>query len=333
MGGERSLYSQPEISRKRSTSSHREDSTVHGLKKSFSEGNIQIGGRRQGRYWILTIPKEEFDLFEWEIRIDDEATNVVWMKGQQEIGESGYEHWQIVVGYNKKVSLHQIREDFGHFHAELTRSKAAENYVWKDETAVPFTKFEIGDKPMNRNDKKDWEQIWNLAKEGKIEQVPPDLRIRSYTTLRKIQEDFQKPRFIFREAVCYWGPTGVGKSHRSWNEALATGKDVYVKCPRSKFWTGYQGEPIVIIEEFRGRIDITYLLIWLDRYPHRVEIKCSGRPSEVEYIIINSNLHPRKWYPDLDDATYQALKRRLKIVHMHGEFEKHDPTTCPDCLL
>jgi hypothetical protein len=31
---------------------------------------------------------------------------------------------------------------------------------------------------------------------------------------------------------------------------------------------------------------------------------------------ITSNIHPRQWYPDLDEATMDALLRRLTIINM-----------------
>jgi len=67
------------------------------------------------------------------------------------------------------------------------------------------------------------------------------------------------------------------------------------------------------MDEFRGAIDIGHLLRWLDRYPVIVEVKGSSAVLKAEKIWITSNLHPREWYPLLDEATYLALERRLII--------------------
>lgn len=77
------------------------------------------------------------------------------------------------------------------------------------------------------------------------------------------------------------------------------------------------GEPHIIIDEFRGGIDISHMLRWLDRYPVRVELKGSSAPLKATKIWITSNLHPLNWYPDLDHETKQALLRRVEIT----EFE------------
>jgi len=121
------------------------------------------------------------------------------------------------------------------------------------------------------------------------------------------------PSFVDRRAVVFWGATGTGKSHRAWERA---GVGAYSKCPRSKFWCGYRGEESVVIDEFRGGIDISHLLRWLDRYPVRVEVKGSSKPLMAKSYFITSNLHPRNWYPDLDRETYLALERRLEIVEV-----------------
>lgn len=116
------------------------------------------------------------------------------------------------------------------------------------------------------------------------------------------------------ERTChvYWGATGTGKSRRAWELA---GMDAYSKDPRSKFWCGYFGQDKVVIDEFRGGIDVSHLLRWLDRYPVSVEIKGSSVPLAAREYYITSNLNPRQWYPDIDEETLNALLRRLNIIH------------------
>jgi hypothetical protein len=115
-----------------------------------------------------------------------------------------------------------------------------------------------------------------------------------------------------REVKCYWGSTGTGKSRRAWSEATF---EAYPKDPRSKFWDGYRGEENVVVDEFRGGIDISHILRWTDRYPVLVEVKGSTTVLKAKNIYFTSNIHPRDWYPDLDEETKNALLRRMDIVH------------------
>lgn len=262
-----------------------------------------MSGPPQGRFWILTVPYHE-----WTPYL---PTGVTWIRGQLELGDSGYKHWQIVICLTKKGRLASVRSIFGSHHAEITRSAAADEYVWKDDTAVIGTRFELGKKPFRRSCANDWDAIWESAKDGDIGAIPSSIRIQSYAAIRRIAADYARPVAIVRSCMVYWGPTGTGKSRRAWDEA---GLDAYPKSPRSKFWCGYQGNANVILDEFRGAIDIAYLLTWLDRYPVLVEVKGSSVVLRAEKIWITSNIHPAEWYPGLDPSTLEALLRRLTIV-------------------
>lgn len=74
------------------------------------------------------------------------------------------------------------------------------------------------------------------------------------------------------------------------------------------------------MDEFRGGIDISHLLRWLDRYPVIVECKFGAVTFSAKTIWITSNIHPRDWYPDLDQETKDALVRRLEITHFINPF-------------
>lgn len=92
------------------------------------------GSRRQGVFWVLTIPHAFFTPFL--------PPSVTWIKGQLERGDGGFLHWQILVAFAAKKSLGAVRECFGAVHAELSRSESADRYVWKDDTAVEGTRLE-----------------------------------------------------------------------------------------------------------------------------------------------------------------------------------------------
>lgn len=95
----------------------------------------------QGRFWILTIPYADFT------QPSVLPPNVTFIKGQLELAASGFEHWQLVACFGRKVRLAAVKSVFGSTaHAELTRSSAANNYVFKEETSVDpaINRFELG---------------------------------------------------------------------------------------------------------------------------------------------------------------------------------------------
>jgi len=261
--------------------------------------------RRQGIFWILTIPHDQY------AAPTELPAGLSWIKGQEELGATGYRHWQLVVALSRKSALAGVVSIFPGAHAELSRSAAANEYVWKDDTAVPNSRFEFGAKPIRRNSKTDWESVWTAAQSGDLLAVPANVRVVSYRTLRAIGADYDNPVGIVRTTYCFWGPTGTGKSRRAWEEA---GMDAYAKDPRSKFWCGYRDQQNVVLDEFRGGIDISHILRWLDRYPVRVELKGSSRPLKAATFWITSNVRPEHWYPDCDPSTIDALMRRLVVT-------------------
>ena len=205
----------------------------------------------QGKYWLLTIPHHCYVPFL--------HSQVAYTRGQVEQGEStNYLHWQLLVVFKAKVRLRAVKKLFGNeAHAELSRSSAASDYVWKEETRVEGTQFELGRKPINRANKDDWEEVWRNCKEGKVEEIPADIRVRCYNTIKRIEKDHLKPVACERVVYVFWGKTGVGKTKRAWEEA---GIEAYPKDPCTKFWDGYNGQENVVIDEFRGAIGISHVL-------------------------------------------------------------------------
>jgi len=264
----------------------------------------------QARWWILTIPHAHFTPWLFP--------GASYIRGQLESGAgTNYLHWQLVVQFERPTRLAAIKRGLGDAcHAEPTKSAAALEYVWKDDTRVDGTQFELGERRLQRNNDKDWETIRTSAKRGALDDIPADVYIRSYSSLKRIAVDHMEPVGIQKEIHVFWGRTGSGKSRRAWDEA---GIGAYPKDPRSKFWDGYASHSNVVIDEFRGGIDVAHMLRWLDRYPVIVEVKGSSVVFRAQKIWITSNLHPDMWYPDLDQETKQALLRRFtSITHFDG---------------
>lgn len=174
----------------------------------------------QGIYWLLTIPHANF--------IPYQPPSVQYIRGQLERGENtNYLHWQILVAFQRKCRLAAVTKVFGDgIHAELSRSSAATEYVWKSDTRVDGTQFELGTPALKRNCQADWDAVVDSAKRGRMELIPSDILVRNYSNLRRIHADYQEPVGVQREVVCYWGATGTGKSRRAWDEA---GVDAYPK--------------------------------------------------------------------------------------------------------
>jgi len=153
-----------------------------------------------------------------------------------------------------------------------------------------------------------------MATSGRINEIPSDIRLVHYRTIKQVEKDHLIPAHMERTVKVFWGEAGTGKSRRAWEEAGVT---VYPKDPCTKYWDGYKGEANVIIDEFRGEINISHILRWFDRYPVIVECKFGAVTLNATTIWITSNVDPRDWYPTANQATKNALLRRLEITHFN----------------
>lgn len=124
---------------------------------------------------------------------------------------------------------------------------------------------------------------------------------------------FDKPRDPSKpvEVVVVWGPPGSGKSKWAWT----TNPNAYLKKSLEvKWWPGYKGESVVIVNDFRGhQMKMSELLVLIDRYPEECEQKGSDWQLNVDKWVITSNYHPSKWYKgDWNDQN--PLRRRITQI-------------------
>lgn len=263
----------------------------------------------QARYWLLTIKKNDWRKFEVL------PSNIVYLRGQEEIGaNTGFHHWQLLAVFKRAVRLAAVKAVFGNScHAEPTKSSAANEYVWKEESRVPNTQFELGELPFKRNDKTDWEKVKNLAKTGKIDDIDGDVYVRYYNTLKHIARDhMKKPEDLV--ACCgiwIYGPPGVGKSYFAREQY---GKDCYFK-PQNKWWDGYQGEKNVILDDFDCKALGHLLKIWADRYSFVAESKGHSMCIRPDNFIITSNYKIEEIFSE-DQNLADAIKRRFYIIYL-----------------
>ncbi|KAJ3253604.1 hypothetical protein HK103_000446 [Boothiomyces macroporosus] len=93
-------------------------------------------------FWMLTIAHKDWEKPETIKGLP----GVRYIRGQIEYSPSQFLHWQLVVQFFEPVSFVKVKEVFSQkAHVETTYSKASWSYVWKDETAIKETRFELGD--------------------------------------------------------------------------------------------------------------------------------------------------------------------------------------------
>jgi hypothetical protein len=88
----------------------------------------------------------------------------------------------------------------------------------------------------------------------------------------------------------------------------------YWKPGDFQWFDGYEGQRIVIIDDFRGEYPLPLLLQLLDRYPMQVPVKGGFSQWCPRKVYITSNIRPWLWYTDSPTESRDALMRRLDNV-------------------
>lgn len=180
---------------------------------------------------------------------------------------------------------------------------------------------ELGQRPA-QGDRHDLKDVVNDIRTGKrkaddIAVEDPVFYHMYGRTLAKAEDILSRKRFRtdMTKGIWYWGPTGVGKSHRAFD-----GFDPdthYVKPLDDQWWDGYTGQKVVILNDFRGQITYSELLTLVDKWPHSVKRRNREPiPFVAETVIITSALPPEDVYHNISARdSLDQLRRRFTITN------------------
>ncbi len=131
---------------------------------------------------------------------------------------------------------------------------------------------------------------------------------------RQLLDARDTKEFRFVEVFIHRGPTGTGKT----KDAMATNLPTYkIQGDDMKWWDGYQGEEVLVIDEYANQVPCTKLLGILDGYQLRLPIKGGFTYAKWTKVIITTNM----WVIHAQAQQYQqdALERRITDYINYGD--------------
>lgn len=267
----------------------------------------------KSRNWCFTLNNYTDDDI---ARLNANVNVVRYMIYGKEVGEAGTPHLQGFFCLPNAVRFPTAKNVVGErAHLEVARGSVEQNVEYCSKQGDVF---EVGDRPLSpkekgAKEKRRYEEAWDAAINGNIEDVDADIRVRHYNTLKKIRLDKVAERDLTdttAEMLWYYGESGTGKSRK----ARTDHPDAYLKMC-NKWWDSYVDQDVVLIEDLdvKHAVLVHHLKIWADRYPFLAEVKGGSVKIRPRLLIVTSNYHPSAIWTDPRDL--EPILRRFKIVH------------------
>lgn len=299
----------------------------------------------QSRKYLITInnPIEKgIDNQEFLRRLQS-LKGLVYVCKSEEIGnETQQHHMHLFVIYKNPKRFSTIKKLFpeAHFDNVLGSNKQNRDYVlkigkWegsaKEDTRIDGTQIEWGEFPMERcgsNPKLDL--LYELIKDGKtnyeIIDAYPEYML-NITMIEQCRRILQQKEFADElrnvEVTYIFGKTGAGKT-RSVMDAYSYSNVFRVTDYQHPFDT-YEGQDVILFEEFHSSLKITDILNYLDIYPLKLPARYSDKIACYTKVYITSNIPLESQYTDIQEykpETWRAFLRRINSVEHYVNIGK-----------
>lgn len=321
----------------------------------------------RSRKWLITInnPLEHgFDHARIRAAVLDLPSLVYWCMCDEQGDECETLHTHVYVVCEQAISHTQLDARFPSFHRDIARGKSSENraYILKDgekfnkqpdgsysykdtgghlHEGINFsdTFEEGGELPDERQGKsRDADKIVELIKSGATNEEIVDTVASAYRDLEKVE----RVRSMYRDAqfkdtwrdleVTYlFGKTGSGKT-RSVMDKYGYANCYRVTDYKHPFDT-YDGQDVLIFEEFRGGLKHGDMLNYLDGYPLLLPCRYFNRQACFTKVFIITNIPPDEQYLNVDRESRQAFFRRIHKVVRYGDYGRVYEYTGVDAYL
>ncbi|AKO63006.1 replication-associated protein [Beak and feather disease virus] len=226
----------------------------------------------------------------------------------REKGEQGTPHLQGYFHFKNKKRLSALKKMLPRAHFERAMGSDLDNEKYCSKEGDVILTLGIVARDGHRAFDRAVAAVMGGSKMRDVAREFPDIYVRHGRGLHNLSLLVgSHPRDFKTEVDVVYGPPGCGKSRWA-NEQPGT---KFYKM-RGEWWDGYDGEDIVIIDDFYGWLPYCEMLRLMDRYPHKVPVKGAFVEFTSKRIIITSNKPPQEWYKEEYDP--KPLFRRFTRV-------------------
>lgn len=238
--------------------------------------------------------------------------------GREICPTTGTPHIQGYIYYKNPRYYSAVKKRLEGAHVDIAKGDHEDNYKYCTKSGK-YEEVGIRPKPGKRTD---LEIVRDRIMEGEsvdtIVIEDPQAFHQYGRTLERIETIQNRNRFRtwMTKGIWYTGATGVGKSHKAFENYHP--KTHYVYPNDNGWWDGYNGQEIVILNDFRGEINFQFLLRLVDKWPEFVRRR--GRepaPFLAKTIIVTSVLTLTQIYGESNNGDdLEQLLRRFDTIQI-----------------
>lgn len=290
--------------------------------KGYKRGPYQTDGR--GHHWCFTLNNPETHDIDCTSLFD---SDVSWLPPYKylvigiEVGAEGTQHLQGYVAFQENLRFNTIKAfspqcAVTHWEQKSKFSTYAQaaDYCKKGESWHEWGTLPVAGSVANSQR---WEKALDAAKKGQFIDIPAQIQIQCYRTLKSIHNDaLLASSSLDGDLVNFWyhGPPGTGKSLYA-----RLKHPLHFLKALNHWWDGYEGQEVVLLDEWElssGKFLGHHLKLWSDRYPFRPEVKGGFLPVQrPKTFIITSNYSIDDCFgPGVDPELNRAIHRRFRSI-------------------
>lgn len=266
------------------------------------------------RYWAFT----DFTLRDWSVDYEEEKNFIYVRYGREECPDTKKKHLQgfLQLKNSRKYSWFRKRYKNIDFSPAYSSIKKNLKYCSKDGD------FEEHGKAVSQGERCDLDLLYDKMKTGcsscELLECNPSTYIKFHKGIEKAKSLLDKKLRSARRLklldniIVIKGKAGTGKTRMVLDKH--GDENVYIlesKAKKDKLWfDGYDGEKVLLIDEFNGWIDYAKLLRILDVYKLRIPVKGGHTWAFWEYVYFTTNTNGGNWYYRISEN----LKRRIRKI-------------------
>lgn len=295
------------------------------------------------RYYFLTInnPIDKGYTHE-KIKelINELGKKKYWCMSDEKGLKEGTLHTHIYIIFENAASFKRIQEIFSGAHIDVVKGMPTQvrDYIMKDgkwkehpkaETKIEGSQEEWGVCPVNKQGKRTdltylYEQIASDVPTSEIIEKNPKYMLRM-TEIEKVRQMllYTKYKSVFRELdVTYiWGDSGTGKT-RGVMEQYGYENVYRITSYGEHPFDNYQGQDVIVFEEFRSSFRLQDMLNYLDGYPLQLPCRYADKVACYTKVYIITNIPLEKQYDTFQTTQKQSWEAFKRRIHHFKEYKK-----------